>query len=91
MAHSVVVHQLSSNSGEAYLNVFRDTNGQVGVWVNVYGSFVYFCQKGSMIELRSFDDKDYADEWLILHGNEYESIIKLGEKNEPQKKETIVS
>jgi hypothetical protein len=66
---SVEVHQLSTETGNTFLNVLHDIPFGVGVWGSTYRHPAYLLRyKGSLSEhmyyLVTFDGPEFASEWL---------------------------
>lgn len=73
---SVEVHQLQSKHGKAFMNV-NEEYGQVNIWGSCYKTPTYLLQDGCTYTVISFDDEDYAQEWLEKYSHKYFQVTKI--------------
>jgi len=76
--HSVQVHQLTSKTGTAYLNVIDEEHGKIEVWACLEDVHpTYLIQDKFRFYLIVFDNQNFADEWLDKFEGAYEKIQRI--------------
>lgn len=69
------IHQLKSSRKMAFINVYDQNDGRVGIWG--IKPCTVLALDGIRFELYTFDDDEYMAEWWAENVDRYDKLINL--------------